>query len=91
MVIVCGWCGKPTTNWTRCSECAHIAPQRPWEQRGESVPTIPTHPAGRPPLDATELRKRLASLGPGATDDQIAERFEVDPRTVRRWRQKVSA
>ena len=89
-MIVCGWCGKPSANWTKCSHCGHVGPSLPYTQRGETVVTVPSHAPGRPALDDTELRRRLASQGPNATDDQIAEHFEVDPRTVRRWRQKVS-
>lgn len=86
MVIECGWCGHHTANLDRCTACGHEDPPRPWVQRG-MVPPSPSPAAGRPRLTDGDLRRRLAS---GGTDEEIAERFEVDPRTVRRWRQKVS-
>lgn len=85
-MIVCGWCGKDTANRDRCTTCGHADPERPWVQRGEPVPEV-AHGAGRPVITDADLRQRLAS---GGTDDDIAARFEVDPRTVRRWRAKVS-
>lgn len=85
-MIRCGWCGRDTANRDRCTSCGHVDPMRPWVQRGEPVPEV-TREAGRPSLTDAELRHRLAS---GGTDDAIADRFGVDPRTVRRWRQKVS-
>lgn len=42
---------------------------------------------GRPALTDAEMRRRLAS---GGSDEAVADRYDVDPRTVRRWRQKVS-
>lgn len=89
-MILCGWCGKPTADAVRCECCRHAGPRVPWAQRGEDVPVVVAHD-GRPPLDDAEIRRRLAALGPAATVEQIADHFEVDPRTVRRWRQKVSA
>jgi hypothetical protein len=89
-MIACGWCGKATRDGPRCGVCGHIDPRRPWEQRGEPVPVTETHD-GRPVLTPAEMRRRLGVLGPAATVDQIAEHFDVDPRTVRRWRAKVSA
>ena len=85
-MIVCGWCGKDTANHDRCTSCGHVDPERPWVQRGEDVPTA-QHGAGRPRLTDADLRRRLAA---GGTDDEIAARHDVDPRTVRRWRHKVS-
>lgn len=89
MVIVCGWCGKETANKDRCTSCGHVDPPRPWVQRGEPVPTIAAH-AGRPAVDPTEARRRLSALGGHATDEQLADHHQVDERTVRRWRKKVS-
>lgn len=88
-MIVCGWCGKPTLTEARCSACSHVDPERPWEQRGQETPRVSMHD-GRPPLTTDEMRKRLAALGPAATVEAIAAHWDVDPRTVRRWRQKVS-
>ena len=76
-MIVCGWCGKPTTP-ERCSACGHIDPARPYVQRGEPVPT--TDP------NQHRLTEAEAALGPRATVDALAEYLSVDPRTVRRWR-----
>ena len=88
-MILCGWCGKATPDGPKCAACGHIDPPRPWVQRGEAAPVVAAH-EGRPPLTDVEARRRLAVLGPNATDEALAEHFEVDPRTVRRWRQKVS-
>lgn len=88
-MILCGWCGGATPE-PRCVACGHADPARPWLQRGQEPPEVAVAP-GRHPVEAVELRRRLSSLGPRATDEQIAAAHEVDPRTVRRWRQKVSA
>jgi hypothetical protein len=88
-VIECGWCGKPTPNGDRCTSCGHEYPRRPWEQRAMPVPTL-TRAPGRPRVDAGEAARRLAAAGPHATDEQVAAHWEVDPRTVRHWRAKVS-
>lgn len=87
-MITCGWCGRLTANVDRCTTCGHDDPTRPWAQRGMATPTH-APAAGRPALTVEELRKRLAAH-PGATDEQLAEQFDRDPRTIRRWRQKVS-
>lgn len=89
MVIVCGWCGKDTANHDRCTSCGHVDPERPWVQRGEPVPQV-AHAPGRPVVDAAEARRRLAALGPHATDEQLAAHHDRDVRTIRRWREKVS-
>lgn len=86
-MIVCGWCARLTADRERCDVCGHEDPPRPFVQRGLPVPEHHPEP-GRPPLSDAELRRRLAS---GGTDREVAERYEVDERTVRRWRQKVSA
>lgn len=88
-MMTCGWCGKATPEDERCAVCGHIDPPRPWVQRGEPVPVVAAH-EGRPVVTDAELRRRLAVLGPDATDERLAEHFDVDPRTVRRWREKVS-
>lgn len=89
-MILCGWCGKQTVNRDRCTSCGHEDPARPWAQRGQPVPVVGPREAGRPVLTSDEMRRRLGSMGPDATDAQIADHFDVDERTVRRWRQKVS-
>ena len=88
-MILCGWCGKATPDGARCAACGHVDPRRPWEQRAEPVPCIAAA-EGRPPLSADEMRRRLAALGPAATVEALAARWDVDERTIRRWRQKVS-
>jgi len=88
-VILCGWCGKATPDDDRCRVCGHVDPVRPYTQRNEPVPLVAAH-AGRPEITPDEARRRLAVLGPTATVEQLAEHFDVDPRTVRRWREKVS-
>lgn len=82
-MILCGWCRGRTAPGERCAACGHADPARPWAQRGEDPPEAPGPQPGRPRIDAAELRRRLAS---GGTDEDIAERFDVDERTVRRWR-----
>lgn len=89
-MIRCGWCGKDTANRDRCTSCGHEDPARPYVQRGEAVPVREAHAPGRVAMTADEAGRRLASLGPDATDEQLADRWEVDPRTIRRWRAKVS-
>lgn len=88
-MIVCGWCGSNTANRDRCTSCGHEDPERPWVQRGQTVPEV-ARAAGRPKVDAHEAARRLAAAGPGATDEAIAAHHDVDPRTVRHWREKVS-
>lgn len=89
MVIRCGWCGKDTANRDRCTSCGHEDPARPWVQRGQEPPVVAEREAGRPALTDTEIRARLAAV-PGATDEALAVHWDVDPRTIRRWRAKVS-
>jgi len=88
---VCGWCARITDSRATCTHCGHVDPDRPFVQRGLDVPEVHPQEAGRPPLTADEMRRRLEALGADATVEQLAERWEVDPRTIRRWRQKVSA
>lgn len=87
-MIRCGWCGKGTAEGARCGACGHVDPALPWVQRGQEPPAI-QRTEGRPSLTVEELRKRLEAH-PGATDEQLAELFDRDPRSIRRWRQKVS-
>lgn len=85
-LTVCGWCAAQIPPGPECPACGHEDPARPWAQRGQEPPEVAVAP-GRHPLDGSELRRRLSS---GGGDAQIAERFEVDERTVRRWRARVS-
>lgn len=91
MVIVCGWCSKPTANADRCTSCGHEDPARPWVQRGATPPAIGQPAAGRPRLDPAAVRRQLAEAeraldGRAPTVDALAEELGVDPATVRRWR-----
>lgn len=88
-LILCGWCGAATAPG-RCSACRHEDAERPWVQRGQQAPEVAVASPGRPALTDDEVRSRLLALGPHATDEQLADHHEVDPRTVRRWRAKVS-
>lgn len=97
MVIVCGWCGKPTEMWEttalrpvgECRACGHEDPGLPWRQRGRDVPEVSQKP-GRPTISPREVSRRLAearsALGPGATAAELAEHLEVSVRTLGRWR-----
>jgi hypothetical protein len=54
----------------------------PWLQRGQQPQAF----------DAVEVNRRrlaeaVAAVGRDATVEQLAEYLDVDPRTVRRWRQ----
>ncbi|HEY6014711.1 MAG TPA: helix-turn-helix transcriptional regulator, partial [Candidatus Limnocylindrales bacterium] len=90
-LIRCGWCGAVTKPAEPCHACGHVEPEKPWVQRDQEVPEIRTDAAGRPALDARDVRKRLrearASLGPSATKAQIAEHLDVSVRTLGRWEQ----
>ncbi len=90
-MIVCGWCARPASG-DRCAACGHADPARPWLQRGQQPPEAPPA-AGRPSLSDAEIRRRLdaARAAGAATVEQAAEAIGVDPRTVRRWRARVSA
>lgn len=78
MLILCGWCGVPTPAGA-CASCGRDA-VLPWTQRGTTPPQADT-PTRR-------LAEATAALGSDATIERIAEFLDVDPRTVRRWRQK---
>lgn len=87
-LIQCGWCGH-TTSAERCSYCGRN-PTVPWEHRDLQPPTVEEPAAGRPTLEAEEVRGRLAearqALGPHATNAALAEHLGVAESTVRRWR-----
>lgn len=86
-MIECGWCGHPTQPGP-CSYCGRPA-QLPWWQRGQEPPTVESS-TGRPTLEVTEVRRRLAdarqALGQHATNAAIAEHLGIAESTVRRWR-----
>lgn len=88
-MIVCGWCGQPASE--SCANCGRD-PVLPWFQRGLPAPVI-DEAAGRPVLDASAIRHRLAqardAVGAAATVEQLAEWLAVSPRTVRRWRKRI--
>lgn len=83
MGLICGWCGNGTRSATRCDRCGHADPARPFVQRGEEQP------------DESALRRRRLRLAEAAiraegvepTAERIAERLDLSPRTVRRWRE----
>jgi hypothetical protein len=87
-MILCGWCGAPTTVGL-CLSCGRDA-ALPWAQRATEPPTVESRGSGRPQLTAAEAAKRLAAAGPHASDEAVAIHWDVDPRTVRNWRAKVS-
>lgn len=82
-MIVCGWCGRLTQDAARCDACDHRDPRIPYEQRNLPVP------------DGSAIKRRqmvdveaaLRAEGVKPTVERIAERLEVSPRTVRRWRE----
>lgn len=92
-MILCGWCGKRTANVDRCTSCGHVDPEKPWDHRGEPVPTVRLAPIGRPPTEARDARRRVSearnALGPDATNEDLAEHLGVSLRTLGRW-QKLS-
>jgi len=92
---VCGWCAAVTTI-DRCSACGRD-PGLPYAQRATAPPVVRGDAAGRPPLEAAELHRRLATAeaelargGRKATVDALAVHLDVSPKTVRRWRQMVA-
>lgn len=95
-MIRCGWCNHPTPAEARCVHCGHVEPARPWTQRGEAPPTVQPE-AGRPPLDADDIRRRYAEAredlersGRPVTVEAIAEALDRSPRTVREWRKRYA-
>jgi hypothetical protein len=76
-MIACGWCDTPTPPGA-CVRCGRDA-ALPWTQRGVEPPKADT-PRRR-------LAEAYAAVGNDATVERLAEYLDVDPRTVRRWRQ----
>jgi hypothetical protein len=92
-MIVCGWCGRATSEGDRCVMCHHEDPARPYVQRRLDVPRLDAHD-GRPTLVPADVARRLATArrqleeaGRTVTIEALAEVLEVSPRTVRRWRE----
>jgi hypothetical protein len=81
-MIVCGWCHGDTEPG-HCSSCGRD-PALPWLQRATEPPVVT--PADRYArfLAVAETQIRLEGHEP--TIERLAERLDVDPRTVRRWR-----
>ena len=82
-MIVCGWCGNGTPDELDCLSCGHEDPAKPWHQRGMEPPD---HHA----LQIAQATKRLRMRGERVTDETLAEELDISPRTLGRWRQKVS-
>ena len=82
-MILCGWCGHPTTDGPQCVSCGHAEPEKPWRQRGQTPPD-----AIKARLDSAS--RKLAERGRAVTDESLAEVLDVSPRTIGRWRQKMS-
>ena len=94
MRIVCGWCARATSPG-QCAYCGRD-PRLAWKQRG-AQPPVADHDAeaGRPPLDAREIRRRydearavLVTAGREPTVERLAEALDRSPRTVREWRKR---
>jgi hypothetical protein len=81
-MIVCGWCHADTAP-ERCSNCGHD-PVLPWFQRAEEPPVVNEAERRFQAVREAEKGLRLAGLEP--TVERIAERLDVSPRTVQRWR-----
>ena len=81
-MIVCGWC-HADTDPVRCSACGRD-PAVPWVQRALEPPTVSLAERRRRQLTAATAALRAEGVEP--TIDRLAERLDIDPRTVRRWR-----
>lgn len=77
--IACGFCSAATDDGSPCVNCRRD-PVIPYAQRG-AAPDLADTPRLR-------LAEAASALGSDATIERIAEYLAVDPRTVRRWRQK---
>lgn len=80
-MIRCGWCGRAAEP-SACGHC-HRDPLLPWAQRGHDAPAIDAN-LERLAQAAADLRAE----GIRPTVEHLAERLDVNPRTVRRWQQK---
>ena len=81
-MIVCGWCNAET-DLGRCTACGRD-PALPWAQRALEPPVVTV--AARHRRLLAEATVAIRAEGSEPTIDRLAERLEVDPRTVRRWR-----
>lgn len=95
--IVCGWCSQPAPDVGPCLHCGRDA-ALPWRQRAKQPPEIRTDAVGRPALDRSAVRRRLAAArqaledeGTNVTVEALAERLDVSPRTIRRWQQMAAS
>jgi hypothetical protein len=86
-MIVCGWCNADTAPG-RCSMCGRD-PALPWVQRGSNPPVVT--PADRYARFLAVATAAIQSDGLEPTIERLAARLDVDPRTVRRWRQMSAA
>lgn len=82
-MILCGWCGHSTPNVDRCSHCGHEDPTRPYVQRGSRIPGAEAAKHKR----LADAEAAIRAAGEEPTVERIAERLDVSPRTVRRWRE----
>ncbi len=59
-------------------------------QRAEMPPEATEPRAGRPALDASQIKQRirlaLKELGADATNAQLAEHLDIGDTTLRKWR-----
>lgn len=92
-LIECGWCGH-SARPPACDYCGRD-PAQPWEHRDLQPPTIAEPAAGRPTLEAAEVRRlygearaRVLQTGRAPTVDNIAASLDRSPRTVREWRSR---
>jgi hypothetical protein len=85
-MIVCGWCGQPTTPGPACASCGRD-PALPWTQRGLFAPLADKYARERRLLAEAERDIRGQGLEPSA--DRLAERLGIDARSVRRWQANV--
>lgn len=85
-MIRCGWCNAET-NPDRCGTCGRD-PALPWLQRGAMPPEVSEADRFRAVLSGAEEAIRADGLEP--TIDRLADKLDVSPRTVRRWRAVAS-
>jgi hypothetical protein len=85
-MIECGWCGAATKPGA-CSTCGRD-PALPWQQRAQDPPGFTARDAGRPNLDASQVRQRIRIARkehPDATNAELAEYLGISARTLGRW------
>lgn len=84
-MILCGWCAQLTSDGARCEACGR-EPRTPYEQRG--LPVADDSTVKRRQMADVEAALRAEGVKP--TVERIAERLDVSPRTVRRWREMAA-